>query len=171
MIDGVTSEAFSANTLPPVEVPSTEVGLKDKIIDVSRERYAKPREIVEDRIMRWSENQAKTSKEDDLKISQQPSKNKKGGEKPKKKSKASHDATCSFCNKETTVNFKPDPTRPVYCKECLDLSKAGKIPSPSSIKVVNKVGDKKDEFLSLADAMKPKKGKNEYKKTNQKIEL
>ncbi len=172
MIDGVTSEAFSANTLPPVEIPASQRGLRDKIIAVSRERYAKPREVVEDKITRWSENQAKASKEDDLKISKQPSKKTKKIEKIKKKKKETHKTNCSFCSKATEVNFKPDPTRPVYCKDCLDLSKSGKIPSPSSIKVVS--DDKKnnkDEFLSLADAMKPKKNKKEDKKTNQKIEL
>ena len=27
-------------------------------------------------------------------------------------------AICSECGKETEVPFKPDPDRPVYCKEC-----------------------------------------------------
>ena len=26
--------------------------------------------------------------------------------------------TCADCHKETEVPFKPDGTRPVYCKEC-----------------------------------------------------
>ncbi len=51
MIDGVASEPFSATTLPPLEGMTNN---KDKTIAVSRERYSKAREIVEDRIMRWS---------------------------------------------------------------------------------------------------------------------
>ena len=29
-----------------------------------------------------------------------------------------HKVTCSECGKETEVPFKPDGTRPVYCKDC-----------------------------------------------------
>ncbi|AKB12625.1 CxxC-x17-CxxC domain-containing protein [Methanosarcina thermophila] len=30
-----------------------------------------------------------------------------------------HNATCSDCGSETQVPFRPDPDRPVYCRECL----------------------------------------------------
>ena len=29
-----------------------------------------------------------------------------------------HKATCSECNQECQVPFKPDPDRPVFCREC-----------------------------------------------------
>lgn len=29
-----------------------------------------------------------------------------------------HKATCADCGQETEVPFKPQPDRPVYCKEC-----------------------------------------------------
>ena len=29
-----------------------------------------------------------------------------------------HDVTCADCGKETQVPFKPDGTRPVYCRDC-----------------------------------------------------
>ena len=51
MIDGVSSDSFSATTLPPLAGPT---GNRDKVIAVSRERYAKTREKVEEKIMRWS---------------------------------------------------------------------------------------------------------------------
>jgi len=51
MIDGVASQPFSATTLPPV---ANRTGSAEKIIQVSRERYAKTRADVEDKIMRWS---------------------------------------------------------------------------------------------------------------------
>lgn len=51
MIDGVASEPFSATGLPPVPNPDN---LEDRVIKVSRERYAKNREIVEDKISRWT---------------------------------------------------------------------------------------------------------------------
>lgn len=51
MIDGVASQPFSAMTMTPIGSPT---GSEDKVIAVSRERYAKPREVIEDKIMRWS---------------------------------------------------------------------------------------------------------------------
>jgi len=51
MIDGVASDPFSATTLPPV---TDEEGNREKIIRASRERYSRPREVVEEKIMRWS---------------------------------------------------------------------------------------------------------------------
>ena len=32
--------------------------------------------------------------------------------------KEMHKAVCADCGKECEVPFKPDPTRPVYCREC-----------------------------------------------------
>jgi len=29
-----------------------------------------------------------------------------------------HDAVCAECGKECQVPFKPDGSRPVYCREC-----------------------------------------------------
>jgi len=52
MIDGVSSEPFSAKGLPPVY--SESLGNEEKVIRASRERYAKPRDVVEDKIKRWS---------------------------------------------------------------------------------------------------------------------
>ena len=52
MIDGVATEPFSAMGLPPID--SEGDGDSEKIVKVSRERYARPRDIVEDRILRWS---------------------------------------------------------------------------------------------------------------------
>ena len=51
MIDGVASEPFSATGLPPVGNPDN---LEDTIVTVSRERYAKAKSVVEDKISRWS---------------------------------------------------------------------------------------------------------------------
>ncbi|MFH1049070.1 MAG: type IV secretion system DNA-binding domain-containing protein [Patescibacteria group bacterium] len=54
MIDGMTSEAFSANTLLPLGVEAIE-GNAEKIIKNSRQRYSTPRNIIEEKILRWSE--------------------------------------------------------------------------------------------------------------------
>ncbi len=51
MIDGVSSDPFSATCLPPL---GQHEGHADKIITVSRERYSKKRDVVEEKIARWS---------------------------------------------------------------------------------------------------------------------
>jgi hypothetical protein len=51
MIDGVASKPFSATTLPPIAQKTDSL---EKVQKVSRERYAIPREKIEDKIMRWS---------------------------------------------------------------------------------------------------------------------
>ena len=34
-----------------------------------------------------------------------------------------HKVTCGDCGKETEVPFKPDGTRPVYCRDCYQKHK------------------------------------------------
>lgn len=51
MIDGVTSKPFSMRTLP---VSGTRCDNREKVIRVSRERHGRPREVVEEKIARWS---------------------------------------------------------------------------------------------------------------------
>jgi hypothetical protein len=48
--DGTNKEPFRAKTLPPI---GKLVGKKDKLIARSRERFAMPREIVEEKVSRW----------------------------------------------------------------------------------------------------------------------
>ncbi|MBU4217119.1 type IV secretion system DNA-binding domain-containing protein [Candidatus Parcubacteria bacterium] len=52
MIDGVASDPFSARGLPPLSAEE-KTGNFEKVIAISRERYAKPREIVEEKIAKW----------------------------------------------------------------------------------------------------------------------
>ena len=52
MIDGVASQPFSATGLMPKTI-AEENGNTDKVIKVSRERYANSKEEVEEQIMRW----------------------------------------------------------------------------------------------------------------------
>lgn len=100
MIDGVAGRPFSAETLAPF--PMAEVSNKEKIINVSRERYGTPRREVEEKIVKW------------LGLSDVPNVSIKTSEPP-----VLYDAICSMCNKPTKVIFSPDGKRPVYCKTCL----------------------------------------------------
>jgi len=51
MIDGISSQPFSAMSMPPIGSPT---GSAEKVIRVSRERYATSRDKIEEKIMRWS---------------------------------------------------------------------------------------------------------------------
>ncbi len=103
MIDGVTSRPFSASTLPPMKIDPS-AGVREKIIDSSRELYTRPREEVESEIMKWSGMV-------------------QGGESTEAKFKAK----CSNCDKDTMVPFEPQEGRPVYCKDCMFKIKSGEL--------------------------------------------
>lgn len=51
MIDGVSSQPFSAVTMPPIPLP--EKNYKDQIIEASRQQFARPRAEVEEDIRNW----------------------------------------------------------------------------------------------------------------------
>ncbi len=59
MIDGVSSQPFSANTLPPIEQPSTSH--RDQVIAYSRSAWSQPRTEVEERIKEWHKPIVSTS--------------------------------------------------------------------------------------------------------------
>jgi CxxC-x17-CxxC domain-containing protein len=153
MIDGVSSDPFSAYTLPPI---SRKAGSADTIVKVCRERYSSSRDSVEEKIARWSgvETEAMVEKiERDLEIKKAsavldkkvdflaslrgdylredaddlaPLKEKTAEVKKndkeelaEKKDEYIEIVQCKGCGQKTKINFKPDPTRPVFCKECL----------------------------------------------------
>lgn len=51
MIDGVASTPFSATTLAPI---ATRTGSTEKVINISREHYGRSRQVIEEKIARWS---------------------------------------------------------------------------------------------------------------------
>ena len=55
LIDGKTSRAFSAITMPPLK-PKGHEAERDTVLRISRERYATPRDIVEEKLQSWFEN-------------------------------------------------------------------------------------------------------------------
>jgi len=109
MIDGAASKAFSAITLSPF--PKPEKSHRDKIIKISQERYAGSKEEIEEKLAKWSEA---------VQI-----------EREEKKKK--YEAVCSKCGKKTSVYFKPDGVRPVYCPTCLQETREKPAESPEDI--------------------------------------
>jgi hypothetical protein len=53
MIDGVSSQPFSATSLPPI--PPKQMTIMDDVITFSREHYGSPRTLVEENIKIWHE--------------------------------------------------------------------------------------------------------------------
>ncbi len=140
MIDGVAGRPFSAKTIVPFE--PEKISNKEKIIKVSREKHATPREKVEEDIIKWAEISESALPE-------------------AKKEQKLYDAKCDNCGKETKVVFEPDGKRPVYCKNCFKKVKKDKESDPD-----------KESALSLKEAMKeetiPFGGK---KKERKKVDL
>lgn len=123
MINGIAGDAFSATTLAPIDIKETE-GNKEKVINVSRERYASSKEEVEDKIRRWS---GSLSSEVEKKIKERVREqirpapvNRDTSEKTAGvQAESLYDAVCDTCSTKIQVPFKPDGQRPTFCKECL----------------------------------------------------
>lgn len=195
MIDGITGDAFSAQSLPPMDISETASN-EEKAIRVSRERYGKTRAEVEEKITRWSGmmdmdefERNKATDQGAVKGEQRPmparamsepirqaerssnfvKKPEKRAERPEtakekykpvpeykktiapgspkkdiiakkikekpagevaevapmakpdteKVNQKIYEAVCSTCEEKIQVPFKPDPSRPTFCKECL----------------------------------------------------
>lgn len=138
MIDGITSRPFSARTLPPM-VKSGNKEIEEEVIRSSRELYCKTKESVEREINNWSGMSL-----GDIVESGGGSGTWNGDKFP---------AICSSCKKETTVPFKPEPGRPVYCKECVAKIKSGEITpvKGSTLPQQPKVRDDAKFFKPLSD--------------------
>ncbi len=243
MVDGVATAPFSATTLPPMAVFT---GNAQKVVSVSRERYAVPRSNIEEKVLRWSGMEAAAT----LKVAAeeiQEAKDKLGGitasmleaglqeagrraaapkeeveqrapllqgmsqenldkrdesetiveylkisperlkaiAKPPssgKKEKPKFTHTCNRCGKVWDMPIQLDPTRPIYCAECMPIvreernskGKASKMsPAPEIRGSVRVVENNKEEKtgkppvvhnrprvvgdLALAEATKPQK--------------
>lgn len=145
MIDGITSRPFSAKTLPPV-VKSKNPKIEEEVIKSSRELYCVSREQVEKDINDWS-----------------------GMSLGDIASNEKYEAICSTCGKQTTVPFKPEKGRAVYCKECMEKIKAGSLKPALHDTLETIVYDDKSFYQPLADIgiefkstgeSKPKEKKN-----------
>jgi CxxC-x17-CxxC domain-containing protein len=123
MIDGITSQPFSAVTLPPIGKSEHQ---KEKIIKLSRERYAESRKIVEEKIMRWSGMLEE-------------------GGAPQR---AKFESKCDNCGVTVFVPFIPDGVRPVLCKKCLKKFRQ------QQTKQIKEEQPPEEKELSLTEAIK-----------------
>ena len=129
MIDGIAGAPFSAETLPP-PIP-LENSNRAKIIRASRERYGIRREIVDEKIFRWSglsefdeSGNRKSVANKNNPVHQQVFKGNLLQGRVQPDGQILYDAICSNCGKATKVVFPPTEGRAVYCKSCLKKIKA-----------------------------------------------
>ncbi|MDD2807805.1 MAG: type IV secretion system DNA-binding domain-containing protein [Patescibacteria group bacterium] len=125
MIDGVASNPFSATTLAPLSAPESPAN-REKVIKVSRERFATAKDIVEEKISRWSgvqeiepQKNSVTENKINAKTNSTPEvPTSKNNSQSKKNNKNVYQVDCYECGKPTEVSFKPDGVRPIYCQDC-----------------------------------------------------
>jgi CxxC-x17-CxxC domain-containing protein len=172
-IDGVTSDAFSAVTLPPCKAP--EVSYKDKVIELSRERNATLKEVIEEKIARWSgviprSEESGTAAPQDKQIARFQRKSQK---QISQGAKIRHFARCAVCGANIKIPFKPDPSRPVYCKNCLSEAQTLKgqrlIPSLDAY-IIYKKGQEVTEKAALTGAKEPDKSYQSLAELKKKLE-
>jgi CxxC-x17-CxxC domain-containing protein len=114
MIDGISSAPFSATTLAPIDKPS--VSERQKIVAVSRQRYSVARNVIEDKISKWTGeiSEAVASRP----APQLYAQSRVGAQQPAINQKT-YDIVCSMCGKQNKVIFEPEPGRKIYCRACL----------------------------------------------------
>jgi CxxC-x17-CxxC domain-containing protein len=180
MINGVASNPFSATTFPPLGKEHMTDN-KEKVINVSRERYAKPREVVEDKISRWSGvmNQEEIERKVDAEPPERwPKKKKKRKpaegvtpkdgqrsaagreertERPERKSrrkeKTTYTINCYECGKPTEVSFKPDGVRPIYCQACFQKTRERLMHGEAEEVEMKEVKPTETKEISLSEAL------------------
>ena len=141
LIDGVTSMPFSAVTLPPI---AEKTHSSEKVIKVSRERYAAPREQIEEKILIWS-GMADQDVEDLYKEAEKKKKAASGG--GGKGGKPRHEYNCTRCDTDIVLPVELDRSRPIYCDDCITIvreekKKGGKRPPKPKAGDKPKTGDK-----------------------------
>jgi CxxC-x17-CxxC domain-containing protein len=129
MVNGITVRPFSASTLSPFKTQADAAG-EEAIIKMSREKYGRPREVVEKEINRWASGGGFNDDEEG---------NDNAGEATKVANTGGKGemflSVCNNCGKEAKLPFKPTPGRPVYCSECLEKLQKGLI---KPVKVIKK---------------------------------
>ena len=154
MIDGVTSDPFSAVTMPPIGQRNNN---RNSIIRVSRERYAQDRVKVEEKILRWAgveevvketaQAESRSLNEEEATYKNVPARkfiqtrsNREPDEPPRlnltQPPSDMFEDNCWVCGRKVLLPFKPDGIRPVYCKEDMKKIRQGLIAKPKPRLVV-----------------------------------
>ncbi|NQU77986.1 type IV secretion system DNA-binding domain-containing protein [Candidatus Falkowbacteria bacterium] len=159
MIDGIASDPFSATTTPPLMKEGTESN-REKIIKLSRERYAEPKDVVEEKILRWSKAIPEEMPDENKGAgpNSAPANSKNNGIRNEQDLK--FDAVCDYCGDDFKLHFEPDPKKPIYCNDCFRKVKNGEINPVQKLKRANPppppVSNNKEKIpaISLKEAVK-----------------
>lgn len=186
MIDGVASNPFSATTLPPLG-KDLITNNKEKTIKVSRERYAKPREVVEDKISRWSGVMMEEADQEIAAAAQETERlrNKKKKKRRRReeiagasqtpaqtiqaKTKGTYSVSCYECGKPTEITFKPDGVRPIYCQSCFQKIREKLMHGETEEVAMAEVKTENKTEISLVEALKQEPQDFEKKRSENKV--
>ena len=144
MIDGISSDPFSARGLPPLAT-ELRTNNESKVIAYTREHYAASKSEVEARILKWHEDveDAPRLKDvvpsdsryadeiaEEIKIEKRAAQSENNFSAPAprqapiktapREETPMFDVICHNCGNNTRIPFQPDGVRPVYCKDCLE---------------------------------------------------
>lgn len=165
LIDGVASQPFSAITLPPI---AQKTDSAEKVIRISRERYAKPRSEIEAKILQWS-GMEDADVDELLKEAAVKKKAAKESRKPR------FEYNCTRCNKDVVLPVELDRSRPIYCDECITIireerrkpKKRGEAPKPSEGEDAESLPE--EPSMSLARLQKPEEKESIQTKTVEEV--
>ncbi len=98
---------------------------------MTHERYSKPKAVIEEKIARWT-GMLEEGEKGAEGVSEAPPERERTFQRREQrtespassKSKTLFPIICALCKKESTVPFNPDPSKPVYCKDCLKKIKS-----------------------------------------------
>ncbi len=151
-VNGMTTKPFYAKTLPPLYNTLQYPDSKEKIIKVSRERYAKPKEMVERNIFKWLNPEQYAKESAALEQSSEKDKDKTNNhgitlkdEKEISQNIPFYTAVCDNCGREVKVEEQIDENTGILCKECRDMF-SKQIYNESQQRYNTEKSDKKDDF-------------------------
>lgn len=153
MVNGVSSDPFSADTLPPLG--KQDLGNGQAVIDYTRAHYTRTREEVMNTINTWATKDYSMEKS----APGAPNTDAEGfhtGTTPAQAYAAAQkqDETrevkpivwhgeCDACGKKLDLTFVPDESRPILCQDDLKLFRKGGLPGPTVEKMMMKVMERK----------------------------
>jgi CxxC-x17-CxxC domain-containing protein len=195
MIDGIAGNAFSAETLPPASLAETEENA-EKVIRVTRERYATPRDIVEEKIARWSglipekelvPVERRAPARPPVRVdAPRTRENIKIPQKVADPNRPMYPAKCATCDTDIQVPFQPDGSRPTFCKDCLKdyqrqqarlqsspRQRPARTGTEAPIQTRLREGSERRREISLSQAtrMSPRPFKNNREKPRKQVNL
>jgi hypothetical protein len=169
MIDGVSSQPFSARTLAPIAKP--DISFKEQVIKSSREQFARPRTLVEEDIIKWHGEGAQKEPKQNTAEDYNGRHNNNSNDRRINENK----------DRRTDVNYnspkpqeipKPDPNKEVFIKAAEILREKEAIKNPqtvplssltNNIRQDNKKTPSKENISGLRDALSKIVGTSEKK--------